>query len=454
MKSNQVEKQMSFFDVGGFNDGGAPETDPVSGNEIPPGSMEEEVRDDMPAMLSEGEYVVPADVLRYYGMKFFEDLRAQAKTDLQAMESEGRMGGEPTEGSGEEVSAEEMAMLQEVMSSEPQMNQGGLMPPVTPIQESTPVFAPQGSFKTRRFNEGGMSAPKGWSPTDTSGIVGNSVFNSTTSETNPAFSSSLNTTIAKTYRDPKTGAIATIIFVGGKPTTPIPEGYEEVKSAATEQQEKVEDENEMLPDFGGLADQDPEAANEREGGAGLSDEDFEAMAEDPIGFGQNALSGAKEGGLLGLAENVPGMIGMGASAISGLNEIAALGRANGARAVAEEMGLDTSALDKDIADFKGGMSKAGKALAETGMFGSGKQTYNSYTDKVAARAQMAKEVKSQVSKATSQTQAAMSDTTNAAPSAPSAPSGPSAGPSSDANEDGAGNRNKGGLVKRRKKSKK
>jgi hypothetical protein len=73
------------------------ETDPVSGNEVPPGSLPEEVRDDIPAMLSEGEYVVPADVLRYYGVKFFEDLRAQAKMGLAEMDANGRIGGEPIE---------------------------------------------------------------------------------------------------------------------------------------------------------------------------------------------------------------------------------------------------------------------------------------------------------------------------------------------------------------------
>ena len=46
-------------------------------------------------MLSEGEYVVPADVLRYYGVNFFENLRGQAKQGLQSMEANGRIGGEP-----------------------------------------------------------------------------------------------------------------------------------------------------------------------------------------------------------------------------------------------------------------------------------------------------------------------------------------------------------------------
>ena len=71
--------------------------DPVSGNDVPPGSLAKEVRDDIPAQLSEGEYVVPADVLRFYGMKFFEDLRENAKIELARMEAEGRIGGQPVD---------------------------------------------------------------------------------------------------------------------------------------------------------------------------------------------------------------------------------------------------------------------------------------------------------------------------------------------------------------------
>ena len=71
--------------------------DPVSGNEIPPGSLAREVRDDIPAQLSDGEYVVPADVVQYFGVKFFEDIRAEAKAGLAEMEATGRIGGEPVE---------------------------------------------------------------------------------------------------------------------------------------------------------------------------------------------------------------------------------------------------------------------------------------------------------------------------------------------------------------------
>jgi len=72
--------------------------DPVSGNEVPLGSSPEEVRDDIEANLSENEYVVPADVVRYYGVKFFEDLRAGAKFGYRNMAENGRIGGEPISG--------------------------------------------------------------------------------------------------------------------------------------------------------------------------------------------------------------------------------------------------------------------------------------------------------------------------------------------------------------------
>ena len=116
---------MAFMmNEGGLTDDGM-NTDPVSGNEVPSGSMAEEVRDNIPAQLSEGEYVVPADIVRYYGVKFFEDLRDEAKRGLADMEANGRIGGEPVPASGpvnnEELSPQEMQAIQEMMG----MAEGG-----------------------------------------------------------------------------------------------------------------------------------------------------------------------------------------------------------------------------------------------------------------------------------------------------------------------------------------
>jgi len=91
-KGGMMDNQMvKAFAIGGEV------TDPISGNEVPEGSFPNEVRDDVPAMLSEGEYVVPADVLRFYGLKFFEDLRENAKIEIARMSQEGRIGGDPIE---------------------------------------------------------------------------------------------------------------------------------------------------------------------------------------------------------------------------------------------------------------------------------------------------------------------------------------------------------------------
>ena len=71
-------------------------------NEVPFGSLEEEVADDIPVMLSEGEYVIPADVVRYWGLKHLEEMRMMAKCGLMSMQQDGRLhmvdeDGEPVE---------------------------------------------------------------------------------------------------------------------------------------------------------------------------------------------------------------------------------------------------------------------------------------------------------------------------------------------------------------------
>ena len=112
MRNNKMPSQ------GGLKTDGRT-VDPVSGNEVPVGSNPKEVRDDIPAQLSEGEYVVPADIVRYYGVKFFEDLRNQGKGGLQNMAANGRIGGEPMQ----QFSQEEMQAMQGIVGAA----QGGMM---------------------------------------------------------------------------------------------------------------------------------------------------------------------------------------------------------------------------------------------------------------------------------------------------------------------------------------
>lgn len=98
--------------------------DPVSGNEIPVGSTAKEVRDDIPANLSEGEMVMAADIVRYYGVQFFEDLRDNAKMAYAKMEAEGRMGGEPMiENMGDDdigLTIEDLEVVESMDAGEPE----------------------------------------------------------------------------------------------------------------------------------------------------------------------------------------------------------------------------------------------------------------------------------------------------------------------------------------------
>ncbi len=140
----QEQMEMAFMQEGGIKDDGM-KVDPVSGNEIPPGSMASEVRDDIPAMLSEGEYVVPADVLRFYGVNFFEDLRNKAKSGLQNMEANGRIGGEPLSPN----------QVQQNMSGKPQAGAPARMPVAAntgPYMAGQPQGLQQSQGMSQNFN--------------------------------------------------------------------------------------------------------------------------------------------------------------------------------------------------------------------------------------------------------------------------------------------------------------
>src|SRR6056300_1190747 len=90
-RKKKIEEQMDIFADGGLKDEGG-SVDPVSGNDVPVGSTQEEVRDDIPAQLSEGEFVFPADVVRYIGLEKLMQMRQEAKMGLTMMDKMGQMG--------------------------------------------------------------------------------------------------------------------------------------------------------------------------------------------------------------------------------------------------------------------------------------------------------------------------------------------------------------------------
>jgi hypothetical protein len=93
--NNQMKMPPGFAKGGMLAEGGMLQeggsVDPVSGNEVPTGSLKEEVRDDIPAKISEGEFIFPADVVRYIGLDRLMKLRQGAKQGLAKMDAMGQM---------------------------------------------------------------------------------------------------------------------------------------------------------------------------------------------------------------------------------------------------------------------------------------------------------------------------------------------------------------------------
>ncbi len=114
MLANQMNNMLA--EGGVMQEGGT--VDPVSGNDVPPGAMAEEVRDDIDAKLSEGEFVIPADVVRYIGLEKLMMMRDKAKAGLKRMNDIGQMGNAEEVEDAEALHGGEDEMDDETFSSE------------------------------------------------------------------------------------------------------------------------------------------------------------------------------------------------------------------------------------------------------------------------------------------------------------------------------------------------
>ena len=152
-----LDDQMNMFqeennDMGLMQEGG--DIDPVSGNEVPPGGTQEGVRDDVEANVSKGEMVIPEDVVRYFGVDHFMQLRDEAKMGYKKMAAMGQMGN-PDEASipddamfnpgGMPFSVIDMEYVDEEEQGEPQFPVGGLVN-TNSVNPSTQGVIPNTSF--------------------------------------------------------------------------------------------------------------------------------------------------------------------------------------------------------------------------------------------------------------------------------------------------------------------
>jgi hypothetical protein len=195
-----LEKQMELFEDGGLRDEGGM-VDEVSGNDVPVGSTRKEVRDDIPAMLSEGEFVFPADVVRYIGLENLMRIRQDAKQGLKQMDAMGQMGNGDEAVIPDDMPFGVMDLIIVDGEDEPQEKaQGGV------------IHANQGTFVTPMFD------PSNQDVREYKNAEGNSLF---------------------------------IPFFNGEPVYPIPTGYSPAGQAPveteTEQAIPVSDDSDPPP---------------------------------------------------------------------------------------------------------------------------------------------------------------------------------------------------------------
>lgn len=191
MYTNDTER---LFAEGGMNDEGGT-VDPVSGNDVPPGSLQSEVRDDIDAKLSEGEFVIPADVVRYIGLERLMKLRDEAKQGLSRMAEIGQMGN-----------------AQEVENPEA-LHEGdeGFESEIDDIMKEVDGE----EMGEKKFAAGGFAEP------GTDYLAKYNI--PKTSLTNPALD-------VRAYKNAD-GRVMYITFFNGKPSIQIPSGYEFAGSA-------------------------------------------------------------------------------------------------------------------------------------------------------------------------------------------------------------------------------
>ena len=210
-----MQKQMELFDEGGLLDEGGT-VDPVSGNDVPPGSTQEEVRDDIPAQLSEGEFVFPADVVRFIGLEKLMQLRQEAKAGLARMEAMGQMGNSEEATIPDDIpfDIDDLEVDDDVL----ELQQGGVVPNITTLPSQFANYQPNIQAPVTQpipiYTQG---TPTGFQPSFIEGQTQPNVVL-------PSFQDLMPSTVI--YVNPETGAEISIpVDSNGVPQIPIPPGF-------------------------------------------------------------------------------------------------------------------------------------------------------------------------------------------------------------------------------------
>ncbi len=132
------DAQAEMITIGLKDEGGM--VDEASGNEVPNGALKEEVRDDQPAMLSPGEFVIPAYAVRYIGVERLVGLLREAKQGMEQLDDIGLTGEPNSDDAGLETAVLPSEMQEE--GDTPTLAVGG-MPTIKPGAVTTTALTNQ-----------------------------------------------------------------------------------------------------------------------------------------------------------------------------------------------------------------------------------------------------------------------------------------------------------------------
>ena len=169
-EADTYEGPMGEADPANFAEGGPVEKElEVTEDDLPdppPGATPEEVADDIPAYLSTGEYVLPANVVRYYGLAKIKDLHQNALFELQQMEDLGMIQNVDHNGE-EEDDDDEMTFIQEPKTLLVIESSKGLMRPMHFNEGGNPNEPGEGEPASSPPSETQGSADQGSDPAET-----------------------------------------------------------------------------------------------------------------------------------------------------------------------------------------------------------------------------------------------------------------------------------------------
>jgi len=243
-----MKEQMSMFEDGGLMDEGGT-VDPVSGNDVPPGSTQEEVRDDIPAQLSEGEFVFPADVVRYIGLGNLMRMRQEAKMGLRVMNEMGQMGNseEATMPDDLPFDINDLDMEDEIddNSEAREMQVGGFVPPTTAATQQQQQMGISGFQQAAVPTTGVATLPQAASQQFVQPVRPQQAAVPTMQAYKPAEIPTFTQFVGENpgqydemreYKN-EAGEVRMIPFKAGQPIYPIPEGFTFVDPEATKTEE-------------------------------------------------------------------------------------------------------------------------------------------------------------------------------------------------------------------------